>query len=333
MSNLYHTLGVTSSATQAEIKAAYRLLIKKYHPDLNPGNDYFEERIKDINRAYDILSNENLRANYDYLLFKKDAIETDEPSPTPTTTSSSFESTYTYVPNENNENYGQALNRYNRRMKILALVFVVGVLSATIWALIRSYRLEQNQKEETRIYTTYVGIHPETGDTVWDQRTVIGSPELLNNYLLMQDIQYKDSFNYYVPVNEMNPAIAKEWLIRHLQSSLCRADSVATIKGISKKYQFSNFDFRFSKDSLLMKYVINDTIEDNVAVPLSNFSSLQKINGHYFLTMDKKAICVYDFIQKKKVWTDRFYFDALENNKPGYHRKTEEVMFYLKKFS
>ncbi|MEM4630539.1 MAG: DnaJ domain-containing protein, partial [Candidatus Diapherotrites archaeon] len=60
----YEILGVKRDATQEEIRAAYKKLAKKYHPDINkePGA---EEKFKEIQHAYSILSDENKRRNYD----------------------------------------------------------------------------------------------------------------------------------------------------------------------------------------------------------------------------------------------------------------------------
>lgn len=56
-------MGLTPTATQAEIKEAYYKFSKKFHPDIN--KDSNAEMFQEINSAYEILSNENLRANYD----------------------------------------------------------------------------------------------------------------------------------------------------------------------------------------------------------------------------------------------------------------------------
>jgi len=63
-SSLYETLGVDKSASAEEIKKAYRRLARKYHPDINkePGA---EDKFKEINAAYEILSDEKKRAQYD----------------------------------------------------------------------------------------------------------------------------------------------------------------------------------------------------------------------------------------------------------------------------
>ena len=63
--DLYSILGVSKNATDDEIKKAYRKLAKKYHPDLNKGDKSAEEKLKNINRAYETLSDKQKRAQYD----------------------------------------------------------------------------------------------------------------------------------------------------------------------------------------------------------------------------------------------------------------------------
>lgn len=65
MEDLYETLGITKNATQDEIKSAYRKLALKYHPDRNPDDKVAEEKFKKITAAYDVLSDENKRRQYD----------------------------------------------------------------------------------------------------------------------------------------------------------------------------------------------------------------------------------------------------------------------------
>ncbi|MGL4501799.1 MAG: DnaJ domain-containing protein, partial [Planktothrix sp.] len=62
--NYYQILGLTKDATPEEIKKAYRRLARQYHPDVNPGNKDTEERFKDINEAYDVLSDPEKRSEY-----------------------------------------------------------------------------------------------------------------------------------------------------------------------------------------------------------------------------------------------------------------------------
>ena len=66
MLNHYEILNVKPSASQKEIKKAYRVLAKMYHPDTYKGDKSFaESKMQEINRAYDVLSNEELRKSYD----------------------------------------------------------------------------------------------------------------------------------------------------------------------------------------------------------------------------------------------------------------------------
>ena len=63
----YKTLGVDRKATDAEIKSAYRKLARKFHPDVNPNNKDAEAKFKQINEAYQVISDPEKRKKYDEL--------------------------------------------------------------------------------------------------------------------------------------------------------------------------------------------------------------------------------------------------------------------------
>src|SRR5437773_6343284 len=63
----YSTLGVPKTASEKEIKQAFRKLARKHHPDVNPGDKQAETRFKEINEAYEVLGDAAKRKKYDEL--------------------------------------------------------------------------------------------------------------------------------------------------------------------------------------------------------------------------------------------------------------------------
>ncbi len=65
----YEVLGVQKGVSDDELKKAYRAMVKKYHPDLHPDDKEAEEKMKEVNEAYDVLSDKEKRAKYDQFGF------------------------------------------------------------------------------------------------------------------------------------------------------------------------------------------------------------------------------------------------------------------------
>ena len=65
MRDPYEVLGLSPGASDEEVKKAYRALAKKYHPDLNPGDKEAEAKFKEVNEAYEVLSDSEKKSRYD----------------------------------------------------------------------------------------------------------------------------------------------------------------------------------------------------------------------------------------------------------------------------
>ena len=78
MKNFYQILGVAPTATQDEIKKAYRFRASKFHPDKHQGDKFFEEEFKELKNAYDILSDSTKRERYDQQFNKTEKEQTNQ---------------------------------------------------------------------------------------------------------------------------------------------------------------------------------------------------------------------------------------------------------------
>jgi len=79
----YETLGVSRKATTKDIRGAFRKLARKYHPDLNPGDKAAEEKFKQLQEAYDVLSDSKKRQMYDQYGFYSENVPTGDYGPHP----------------------------------------------------------------------------------------------------------------------------------------------------------------------------------------------------------------------------------------------------------
>ena len=77
----YELLGVSRKATAKDIRASFRKLARKYHPDLNPGDKSAEEKFKQLQEAYDVLSDTKKRQMYDQYGFYSDNFQGGGPPP------------------------------------------------------------------------------------------------------------------------------------------------------------------------------------------------------------------------------------------------------------
>src|SRR3954469_20857623 len=75
----YKTLGVAKDAKADDIKKAYRRLARKYHPDVNPNDKAAEDKFKEVQEAYDVLSDDKKRKVFDRFGYYNDNLDPDAP--------------------------------------------------------------------------------------------------------------------------------------------------------------------------------------------------------------------------------------------------------------
>src|SRR5215203_4539331 len=75
----YNILGVKKDAKPDEIKKAYRRMARKFHPDVNPNDKSSEEKFKEVQEAYDVLSDEKKRKVFDRFGYYNDNLDPDSP--------------------------------------------------------------------------------------------------------------------------------------------------------------------------------------------------------------------------------------------------------------
>ena len=139
MANHYEILGIDKTATTQQVREAYKSLAKRYHPDKNINNPHAEETFKRINMAYQVLSNEQKRRNYDYNQSYQDiatAYNSGYYQPNPSTNQTPYRNTTqesfrpkksVYRPSSKYR-YAHIPKRVRRNLNILATVVGLSVL-------------------------------------------------------------------------------------------------------------------------------------------------------------------------------------------------------------
>ena len=135
----------------ADIKSAYRRLAKQYHPDLNPGSRHSEEKFKEILDAYTILSDEELRAQYDrkrkYGSSSPGAFYTAAPHSPGDKKREAFRKEYPpeYIEKMRQRNKTRIVKQINRRKKILRGMIITFILYLIATAAFESWLHQPNQ--------------------------------------------------------------------------------------------------------------------------------------------------------------------------------------------
>ncbi len=223
----YEILGISSNASQEDIKSAYKKLIKKYHPDLYQGDKTFaEKKTKEINEAYDTLSDANKRSNYD-LKITPSYTETNNYSYTPPKYSSDY-NPYSYNNYYKNRYYSKYNNqqsstnyssktdtkdvRYKEFSKKLEVNMIV-ILSIFIAYLIifiatlMQYKSFQVKKSNKNSNPPVINNYEDDNSEEFDINDYFSDSELLELY----NKNYKDVFETFSDFKEAYSQYLQEY--------------------------------------------------------------------------------------------------------------------------
>lgn len=169
MNDFYYVLGVTRNASQEEIKTAFRKLSKKFHPDLNDGDKFFEDRFKEIQTAYETLTDFSKKNRYDNLLNSFSNINTQNKQ-----THKTYSNPPKPKPQEQKNSENKNTNN-NSTSKVLAYLFIgfMCILSISIFLDEKSESTVKNNVIEQKESPSIKSIPIEKFDTEQNSKTFI----------------------------------------------------------------------------------------------------------------------------------------------------------------
>lgn len=191
MTEYYKTLGLTSNATLEEVKIAYRKLSKKFHPDVNNGDKYFEERFKEIQHAYEKIISEKTKVNSNFSQTESGEKQSENK---------------TDKPNDYNDQQKKDLTRKSNYLKIFIPVFIIILIA--IFKILFQKSISENANED--LINTYenpysnktsneneISVHKDLGEViVWDTHKIENFTfSLPSNFYLERNLS-----NYYKKV-------------------------------------------------------------------------------------------------------------------------------------
>ncbi|MDI9312966.1 MAG: DnaJ domain-containing protein [Limnohabitans sp.] len=277
MTDYYKILGLPSNATQDEIRTAYRKLSKKFHPDVNQGDKFFEERFKEIQEAYEKLTNFEFKSNYDR---QKQETNTKQNS-----------QQFTQAKNTNNSTTNSTTNRQpkqqttNKSNNSLFIKIAIGVVIAILIGVLRgsikksaienakeSYRNELNNSNSSTSFTSTDTTTFSTPTNINDLNNSISVDTSIATEPTLENTQFTTS---NVFENSSKEEI-KNWLLKTLQeNSQNRISCPERIGGMyGSCTDYKDYEFKLTDDYLVVNYNYNNDYDETVYIPFYDYKSV-----------------------------------------------------------
>lgn len=279
MVNYYKILGLNSNATDVEIKTAYRKLSKKYHPDMNDGDKFFEDRFREIQEAYEKLCDPEYRSAYSK--FEREANQKSEKTKN---YSKSKQKEYNNETNSEESVSKPSKLSQNIFFSVLIIIIIV-VVKLALKESVRKNALEEIENTYTPSSNTNNGSYETNND-----------PNSSKNL----DVMNLDSIPIYSPQDSTaNSSIIEEnkpskietqkWILEKLNNYSTNYTSCPSLDAISygsKCITYSNYSFIFNGDYLEVRYNYDNRRNELVKIPLYDFSSI--LNQYSSITIFTK---------------------------------------------
>lgn len=302
MTEYYKILGLTPEATLEEVKIAYRKLSKKFHPDVNQGDKYFEERFKDVQEAYDKIIYEKTKGNSksNYTDSMKDKAENKKK------TSTDYEK-------RDNSSKSNSTKKYNFSKIIISVLLVA--LVVIFKPIIQKSIRENAEKDLIKTYD-----NPTNGIESNYQNTNSNSQSTNSNTSLDSISSLQNTINDSIlddkvteTENKATLSESKKWLLSKLNKFITENVhySEPSTVTFTTKSRYYNYYFTISDNNLVITYNADysEIIIDEETRKLyrnSNLSddTVKRLAGKMTVTSNKNFKII---IPLKKI--ERIYFD------------------------
>lgn len=302
MTEYYKTLGLTPDATLEEVKIAYRKLSKKFHPDLNDGDKFFEERFKEIQEAYEKIFKQKTKQNDEF--YSPDS--TKEKSEEKSQTSNNYKK-------ENNQSKTASTQKYKfSRIYVPAIIIIIFI---SILKPIIQNSIRENAKRE--LIKTY-----ETPNTFQDnyQNSNLNS-QSANSNLTLDSIPLLENVKNDSVLIKKNLEVeskatlneSKQWILSKINRYVTENKHYSEPSTITSptKSRYYNYYFTISENNLIVTYSaeFSEILLDEETKRLYRYSNLsddmiKRLAGKMTVTSNKNFKII---IPIKKI--ESIYFD------------------------
>jgi curved DNA-binding protein CbpA len=292
MVDYYKILGLNSNAKDAEIKAAYRKLSKKFHPDMNDGDKFFEDRFREIQEAYEKLCDQEYRNAYSN--FKDESYK-------------KTESTKNYNKSKqeksnNDVNKAQPVPKPSRFLQnvlfTVIIIIIIGVIKVALQESVRKNALENIENT----YTPSSG-YESSSDLSNSKNLNVGNLDSIPVYSPPDSTAQAST----IEENMTSKVETQKWILEKLNNYSTNYTSCSSMDVISygtpiNCTTYSNYSFIFKGDYLEVRYTNDDRRNDLVKIPLYDFSSiLNKYSSITIFTNESTMIEIHSDDNYKEV--------------------------------